>query len=76
METTHAAPTPVTDTENIATNGTHGTVRYPNPPSAQEREAMIQSLTTSWAIEGIHVSRDVAERAIEEALNLPLPDVG
>lgn len=75
METTHAAPTVTTDTET-ATNSTNGAVKYPAPVSAEEREAIMQSIITSWAIEGIHVPREVAERALDEALSLPLLDIG
>ena len=75
METTHVAPPVATDTDT-ATYGKNGMVQYPAPISAEEREAMLQSLITSWAIEGIHVPHEVAENALDAALRKPLPTIG
>lgn len=74
METTHVTP-PAADTD-AAMHDTNGATKYPVPLAPGEREAMLQSLITSWAIEGIHVPREIAEHALDEALRQPLPDIG
>lgn len=73
METIDAAA-PAADTDTDA--ATNGTAKYPAPLAPGEREAMLQHVITSWAISDIHVPREMAERALDEVLSQPLPDIG
>ncbi len=67
---------PPTDTDaTTATRDTNGTVKYPTPLAPGEREAMLQSVITSQAIEGVHISYEVAERLLDEVLREPLPHI-
>ncbi len=38
--------------------------------------AMLDSVIASQALEGVHISRDVAARLLDEALHDPLPEIG
>ncbi|MGI8857660.1 MAG: type II toxin-antitoxin system antitoxin SocA domain-containing protein [Thermomicrobiales bacterium] len=49
---------------------------YATPLRPGEREHILRSLVSSWAIEGIDVPPDTAERALDRALRKPLPDIG
>jgi hypothetical protein len=46
----------------------------PQPMSLAEKEALIRSMIASMRLEGIEISRAVAERAIERALKRPVPE--
>lgn len=74
METIDAAA-PAADTD-AARSDTNGMAKYPAPLAPGEREAMLQHVITSWAISDIHVPREMAERALDEVLSQPLPDIG
>lgn len=41
-----------------------------------ERESIIQSVISSQALSGVHVTREMAEAAFERAFRRPLPDIG
>jgi len=45
-------------------------------PTPEERDALIRSVISSEALSGIHVPREVAERALGKALEGPLPEIG
>lgn len=45
------------------------------PLAPGEREAMLRSLISSWALSGIVVDREVAEKSLDAALRRPLPDL-
>ena len=42
--------------------------------SSDERERRIQGLIWTFEVEGIKITREQAEKAVEESLSRPLPD--
>ncbi len=46
------------------------------PLGAAEREWLLDSVIASQALEGVHISREVATRLLDEVLAEPLPAIG
>ncbi len=50
--------------------------RLPRPLTNEEREHILKSIISSQALEGVHISREEAEEALDQALSMPLPSIG
>jgi hypothetical protein len=48
----------------------------PKPLSPGKRESLLRSMISSQALEGVYVSYEEAERALDEALSMPLVTIG
>jgi FKBP-type peptidyl-prolyl cis-trans isomerase (trigger factor) len=50
-------------------------VEYPRSLTRAEKDALIRSMISSMQLEGIEISREVADRALERALRRPVPEI-
>jgi hypothetical protein len=50
-------------------------VEYPRSLTRAEKDALIRSMISSMQLEGIEISREVADRALERARRRPVPEI-